>query len=198
MVKTGWLVCSSTRIHSSLWPERERDRRLICGDFCQSRPGRFLVSPPIGAGKYSGYVYRKIDSCTITEITAACTVPSLVESPQSVNVNVHDTGTNVSLQHSIMMLKILLKSSEIMRSQPAGPLTITLRRPEQRRKLRMKANHEPVHISFTTSVSKPIYCMIQISTCHRNKNVLKKLMSPFKLSRNYNNALNYCWNSWST
>lgn len=38
MVETGWLVCSSTQIHSSLWPDR--DRQLIV----KSRPVRVCQS----------------------------------------------------------------------------------------------------------------------------------------------------------
>lgn len=55
------------------------------------------VSPAVCAGRCSRYVW-KIDSCTITEIAAACVVPSSAESPQSVvQCNVQDARTNVSL-----------------------------------------------------------------------------------------------------
>lgn len=94
--RTGRLVGSSTRIHSKSLARQRQTAHL------RGRVVALLgsVGPTACASRYSRYVW-KVDGCTITEITAACMVPSWAGSPQEGNI--HDTVTKVSLLHRLML-----------------------------------------------------------------------------------------------
>lgn len=57
MGETGWLVLSSTQIHSSLW--LDKDGQLICGGI--SPESSFIgISPTVRAGKANRYVQTEV------------------------------------------------------------------------------------------------------------------------------------------